>query len=701
MGWPTASDYVEALQHPGTCFVQPELKTASILGSKFGIPTPAAAGSYAVVFKLGISGVPWAVKCFVSEVPDQHERYAAISQHLAAAKLPHIVGFEYIPNAIRLSRFPNRTFPILKMEWISGPRLDTYVKDNLYNPSALHNLALKWVEMMRALRGEGIGHGDLQHGNVIVANGSLRLLDYDGMTVPSLIGRRSVESGHRNYQHPARGRLAQQIGADVDNFAAWVILLSLVAVSIDPMLWYRAAAGDENLLFKQQDFEAPEQSEILRALEKTQNQQLNALASAFRFLIQEQDLTKIPPLDGVVLPQITPTVATSGANWIQDHVVTSGTPVSAPTAPLPDSAQDRAARLGRIIAVFLLIACCLAPLLASGMMLGADEVVLALLEPLLLYATMQVVGPGAEKRRILRKRAEVIATIQRMEKNVGGLQDKGTRADEDERKQITAIGADQQAIAQRERIERDRANAELQQTLASLRSQKADVKTREMRELAAELDRLRQAYVVKRLGTRSVESASIEGISLELKRRLSTAGIRTAGDVVDFRVTGYVRKYHAGVGSFVLRSGAPVHVDGIGEKRGKRVVEWARSLASTFARTAPTAIDPMSDARIRRRYEYEANLLTQQEEAAKSRAPIEVQNVVASYRQQQDALSQKVQAVRQQIAIWRGENQRQIRLAQQQVAQTRGELAQLDGELRPYLIFTFGEYLRQVALGRR
>lgn len=548
MSWPTASDYGEALQHPNTCFVEPELKAASILVSKFGIPIPAAAGSYAAVFKLGIGGVPWAVKCFVSEVPDQHERYAAISQHLAAAKLPQIVGFRYVGNALRLSRFPGRMFPILKMEWISGLRLDAYVRDNLYNPAALHDLALKWVEMMRALRAAGIGHGDLQHGNVIVANGSLRLLDYDGMTVPSLIGRRSVEIGHRNYQHPARANLPQQIGPDVDNFAAWVILLSIVAVGADPMLWFRAAAGDENLLFKQQDFEAPEQSEILRAMDQTANEQLRALVSAFRFFIYEQDLTKIPPLDGVVLPAIGPAVVTSGTSWIQDHIATTnGTAPPAP-APIAEGAERHVVRIGRITSVGLLIACCITPWFASGAILFADEVVLALLLPLFLYVAMQNVGPGAEKRRIRRKRAAVIASVQRADRNLRDLQDAGARADEDERKQVTAIGTEQQAIAQRERIERDRANAELQQALASLRNRKADVKAQEARELAAELDRLRQAHVAQRLSTCAIDKASIEGISAELKRRLAAAGIHTAADVVDFRVTGYMRKYQAGVG---------------------------------------------------------------------------------------------------------------------------------------------------------
>ncbi|QLQ08322.1 MAG: hypothetical protein HZY76_21580 [Anaerolineae bacterium] len=55
---------------------------------------------------------------------------------------------------------------------------------------------------MRNLQTHGIAHGDLQHGNVLVAADELRLIDYDGMYVPPLSGRESHEIGHRNYQHP-------------------------------------------------------------------------------------------------------------------------------------------------------------------------------------------------------------------------------------------------------------------------------------------------------------------------------------------------------------------------------------------------------------------------------------------------------------------------------------------------------------------
>ena len=63
-----------------------------------------------------------------------------------------------------------------------------------------------------------VAHGDLQHGNVLVmADGSLRLIDYDGMWVPKLKGQKSNEIGHPDYQSPLRSE--KDFHPDIDAFA--------------------------------------------------------------------------------------------------------------------------------------------------------------------------------------------------------------------------------------------------------------------------------------------------------------------------------------------------------------------------------------------------------------------------------------------------------------------------------------------------
>src|SRR4029077_855325 len=110
----------------------------------------------------------------------------------------------------------------------------------------------------KLLKDSRIAHGDLQHGNILIVNGQFKLVDSDGMYVPTLARRNSHEVGHPNYQHPRR--VATHFGPYLDNFSAWVIYVSLVALSIDPTLWQTTGAGDECLLFRQEDFNNPDTS---------------------------------------------------------------------------------------------------------------------------------------------------------------------------------------------------------------------------------------------------------------------------------------------------------------------------------------------------------------------------------------------------------------------------------------------------------
>ncbi len=126
-------------------------------------------------------------------------------------------------------------YPILKMEWINGESLSTYIEKNLTNPAAIQSLSQKFIELAKNLEQNSIAHGDLQHGNIIVVGEEIKLVDYDGMYVPGLDGMLSNEIGHPNYQHPIRSE--KDFGPYLDRFSEWIIYLSLKAISLDPSLW--------------------------------------------------------------------------------------------------------------------------------------------------------------------------------------------------------------------------------------------------------------------------------------------------------------------------------------------------------------------------------------------------------------------------------------------------------------------------------
>ena len=144
MPWPTPQDYNEAIQNPAVNFDDPELKTGQPALTALGLPRPIT-GGFASVYRLHCGQREWAIRCFLREFGDQQQRYAAISRHLAAAKLPYTVGFNFLPRGIKVR---GQWYPILKMEWVHGEPFNSDIFKHLGNRSALRVLADRWIAMV-------------------------------------------------------------------------------------------------------------------------------------------------------------------------------------------------------------------------------------------------------------------------------------------------------------------------------------------------------------------------------------------------------------------------------------------------------------------------------------------------------------------------------------------------------------------------
>jgi hypothetical protein len=275
MTWPTPQDYNEALQSPRINFEDVDLRAGIPDVTPLGLPRPIT-GGFASVYSVRSNSKRWAVRCFLRDFSDHRERYGAIAQHLANANLPYMVRFEFLEKGIRVR---GQWYPILKMEWIEGLSFHEAIEANITNSEALRSLAERWVKMCAALKKHSIAHGDLQHGNILISNGEFRLIDYDGMFVPALSGRESHEVGHRNYQHP--GRTESDFGPHLDNFSAWVIYFTLMALSIEPGLWNRYGNSQEHLLFQKGDFDALRFSRVFRSLQHMQDDRIQKYLPLF------------------------------------------------------------------------------------------------------------------------------------------------------------------------------------------------------------------------------------------------------------------------------------------------------------------------------------------------------------------------------------------------------------------------------------
>ncbi len=263
MPWPGITNYSEAIQNPRLCFKGTELEAGVVSVNQRGTPL-VFSGAFACVYQVSVGGRKYAARCFTREVKDQQTRYNQLSDYLIDVLPPSFVHFEYVEHGINLK---GSWYPIVRMEWVEGESLSSFVGSNIDDPDALRRVAAQWRGGPAAIpRGLGIAHNDLQHGNVMVqGDGSIRLVDYDGIFLPRFRGERSPELGHKNYQHPLRK--AEDYDAYVDNFPSLAIYLSLLALASDPGLW--TFFNDDNLIFTRDDYSAPEKSDLFDRLKNS------------------------------------------------------------------------------------------------------------------------------------------------------------------------------------------------------------------------------------------------------------------------------------------------------------------------------------------------------------------------------------------------------------------------------------------------
>ena len=272
MAWPAVSDFNDVVQNPGRCFEDQELGSGNLATNSRGLPL-VYSGNFASVYKISSGSREFAVRCFTREVKDQQQRYSHLDEYLKGARPDCFVRFEYLDRGILVR---GQWYPIVKMAWVDGQRLDKFVESHRYSSDILKEMAARWRGANGSLRGLNIAHNDLQHGNVMVQQGeAIRLVDYDGIFLPKFQGEVSPELGHKNYQHPMRS--VRDYDEHIDNFPSLVVYLSLLAISAKPELFERFY-NQENLIFTKRDFEDPNSSECFKELKSIREANVGELA---------------------------------------------------------------------------------------------------------------------------------------------------------------------------------------------------------------------------------------------------------------------------------------------------------------------------------------------------------------------------------------------------------------------------------------
>ena len=280
MQYPLISEYVRAIQDASSNL--DKLAHLVPVLDDHGEPYRSS-GAFAIVFKMKDeqTGKCYALKCFTEEQEGRAEAYRQIADELEFVDSSYITSVKYLDKEIFVdSSCEEDEFPVLLMDWIDGETMENYIAENYQDNYAMAMLCYRFCKMAAWLRSQPFAHGDIKPDNIMVRpDGTLTLVDYDGMFVPAMKGQKSPTIGTKDFSHPLR--TIDDFDETIDDFALASIALSLKAISLKPSLFDEYGAADR-LLFSVDDYCDLSKSKVMAALlEQMNNEELTTLLSMF------------------------------------------------------------------------------------------------------------------------------------------------------------------------------------------------------------------------------------------------------------------------------------------------------------------------------------------------------------------------------------------------------------------------------------
>ena len=290
MQYPLISEYVKAIQDAGDNLEQ--LAHLTPVLDDHGEPYRSS-GAFAVVFKMldKSTGKYYALKCFTEEQEGRAEAYRQIADELDLLDSPYITSVKYMEKELFVdSQCEEDEFPVLLMDWVEGETMEAYIAANYHNQSAMSMLCYRFGKMAAWLRSQSFAHGDVKPDNIIIRpDGSLTLVDYDGMFVSSMKGCKSPTIGTRDFSHPLR--TVDDFDETIDDFSLASIALSLKAISMKSTLLDTYGASDR-LLFSENDYRNPSNSKVISALQELMcDKDFCTLYSLFMLALARKELS--------------------------------------------------------------------------------------------------------------------------------------------------------------------------------------------------------------------------------------------------------------------------------------------------------------------------------------------------------------------------------------------------------------------------
>lgn len=275
--WPTRYDYDMAMHKLSRSLRDPELRRGKLQRVPTGILQYAHPFTHVCLYRID----NWMIRCFCrvedrepsDELPIRYQMLETFYQR-NHARVSALIPIYYLSDGIELPYYQRDPIdnlieikkpvlvPIVKMHFVEGQALGTFIMYNHRNRQAMELLAEAWLRMVCEMEAIPMAHGDLDLTNVLVQERTssnqlhLKLIDYDNAWIPEFARADFMlpEHGHEAFQHPAFYGKPHKYNEELDRFSALSIYISLRTLITYADLYDQWSCDEVRLLFTPDDY---------------------------------------------------------------------------------------------------------------------------------------------------------------------------------------------------------------------------------------------------------------------------------------------------------------------------------------------------------------------------------------------------------------------------------------------------------------